>query len=192
MRASRKKAYARLRREKNKKKRALLIRDVHDCNLFMLLSFTGLRISEALTLKVGDIKSDCIIIQKENSKNNQEGVVFFGDKTRRVLAEIERGKSLLPTQSSLLFPPRQREGSSTCAIQSRSYASRRLKYWLDKSGLPTHYSLHSFRHAYATHSLDSGVPLATLKHQLRHSSVSTTSQYLHFTNRGKEAISKLF
>lgn len=166
-------------------------RVISDCHLISLLSLTGLRISEALSLKESDIGDGYIIVRKEVSKNGREGCVFYGEKTGAVIHQIRSIKRLSGSLSSFLFPPRARSGESPC-LQSRSYAAKRFKFWLRRAQLPDRFSLHSLRHFYATHALENGVPLSTVRFQLRHSSISVTSQYLHFTSEAKEALTKLF
>lgn len=155
------------------------------------MAFTGLRISEALNLKEEDLCDDFILIRKEISKNKKEGCVFFGPKTKEVLEQIRAFNTLCGSKSALLFPPRVRAGEGP-RLQSRSYAAKRFKCWLDRACLPSRFSLHSLRHFYATQALEKGVPLSSVRHQLRHSSISVTSQYLHFTSEAREAILKVF
>jgi integrase/recombinase XerD len=43
--------------------------------------------------------------------------------------------------------------------------------------------VHTIRHAFATHLVDSGTDLHTVKELLGHSSIQTTMQYLHLTQK---------
>jgi integrase len=64
----------------------------------------------------------------------------------------------------------------------------RMKYWVKRLGLPDSLSFHSWRHGAATRWLDSGIPLTSVRDQLGHSSISTTSAYLWFTAEAKEKL----
>lgn len=163
------------------------VRVVLDYFLFSLISFTGLRISEALKLKWEDIHDDFIIIQAINSKSGKKGTVYFGPKTRKLIDELRllRLGILHRTQTSLIF-------SLGGKLSSRSYAHTRFKYWLKNCGLPDTFSIHSLRHTYGTQCLDNGLSLTFVRDQLRHSNISITSQYLHLTKENRDKVKDLF
>jgi integrase/recombinase XerD len=48
------------------------------------------------------------------------------------------------------------------------------------AGVSKKCSIHSLRHAYATHQLESGMPLNQLQQQLGHADIRTTQTYLHW------------
>lgn len=153
-----------------------------DRMLYQLLSLSGLRISEALSLKWSDIGEDYVIIRSQ--KNGQKnGTVHIGNKLLRAISEF---RSLnLYSHSEFLFNTQK-------GPYKRSNAHERLKYWLKVAGLRDTLSLHSFRHTYATRCLDAGLPLSLVRDQLRHSSISVTSAYLHFSQENKEKLKEIF
>lgn len=71
--------------------------------------------------------------------------------------------------------------------------SQVFKQWAKKAGLPSHYSIHSLRHTYATNLYKvSGYNLRLVQQQLGHSSVSTTSVYSGVVNKDlDEALERL-
>lgn len=153
-----------------------------DMMLFQLLSLTGLRISEALALRWQDLGEDFLIIraQKNGMKN---GTVFIGDKLNRLLAEFKLSNPY--AHSEHLFNTQK-------GPYKRSNAHERLKYWLKAANLRDSLSLHSFRHTYATRCLDAGLPLTMVRDQLRHSSITVTSVYLHFSQENKDKLKEVF
>ena len=188
---------------KNEKEKAVLViqgkpslsnpsemRTVMDFYIFSLISSTGLRISEVLNLKLDDIGEDHLFIDKKISKNGKDGTVYFGKNTRRLLGEYKRFRELYfrDYSTNILFPSK----SSRKRILSRSYQHTRFKYWLSFSGLPTSFSIHSLRHTYGTICLDKGLSLTFVRDQLRHSSISTTSKYLHLTKENREKVRDIF
>lgn len=164
-------------------------RIVQDYFIFTLIAFTGLRVSEALTLNVDDIGDDYLIIRKDVSKNRKEGTVYFGKKTKTLIDDYLTFREFKFSwmNNNYLFPSKGKRG-----YQSRSYLHKRFKYWLDICGLPSHLSIHSLRHTYGTLCLDKGLSLTFVRDNLRHSSISITSRYLHLTKENRKKVQEIF
>lgn len=162
-------------------------RSIIDYYLFTLLAYTGLRISEALTLKWDDIYDDFLIIHAENSKNKKKGTVYYGPKTKKLLSEFKeiKFKKLNHVNTPLVFGLNWKK-------PSRSYCHTRFKQWLYLSGLSPLLSIHSLRHTYGTICLDKGLSLTFVRDQLRHSNISITSQYVHLTKANRDKVKDLF
>ena len=71
-----------------------------------------------------------------------------------------------------------------------SVVSRELfRRLLSKQGLTIKcYSVHTIRHSFATHLVDNGTDLHTVKELLGHSSLGTTMQYLHLSHKRMEGV----
>lgn len=155
---------------------------VVDRMLFQLLALSGLRISEALNLKWDNIGEDYLVIeaQKNGMKN---GTVYIGNK---LISLLEAFRADNPFQGGpYIF-------NTTRGPYKRTNAHERLKYWLRVANIRDSLSLHSFRHSYATKSLDAGLPLSMVRDQLRHSSIAVTSVYLHFSQENKDKLKEVF
>ncbi len=165
-------------------------RVVMDFYMFSILSNTGLRISELLKIKLEDVGDDYIKIPKYISKNGKDGSVYFGKITRKLLDEYLSFRSCRFSgfNTTILFPSKH----SKSRVLSRSYIHTRFKYWLYICGLPEHFSIHSLRHTYGTICLDKGLSLTFVRDQLRHSSISTTSKYLHLTKKNRDKVKMIF
>lgn len=151
--------------------------------LFKMLSLTGLRISEALTLKWSDILEDCLVIRAVNSKNGKKQSIALGKGSIGLLQGFQKANP--HKGSSYVF--NTRKGS-----MKRTNAHERLKYWLKVAGLRDSISCHSFRHGWAVKALDAGISLSMVRDNLRHSNISVTSTYLNYTQDNLKKLRDVF
>ncbi len=162
------------------------VRVVMDYFLFTLIANTGLRISEALSLKWSDIHDDFLVVRQNVSKNGKKGSVYFGTKTKALLDDLRKSKSAIARdQTDFLF-------SLKGKVATRCYMHVRFKFWLNQTGLPPGLSIHSLRHTYGTQCLDKGLSLTFVRDNLRHSNISITSQYLHLTQESRDKVKDIF
>lgn len=140
--------------------------------MLSILYGCGLRISELLNLKVQDIDGERRTFKIRLGKGNKDRFVVIPpsllDQLRRYWCHEHPRDWLFPTSLRGNYPI------------SDSSLRKKLKATLQMTGINKRYSPHSFRHAYATHQLESGMPLHQLQHQLGHNNVRTTSRYLHW------------
>lgn len=146
----------------------------------------GLRLQEALYLEVSDIDSDRMMIHVHRGKGAKDRLVPLPQRTLQTL----RTHWKTHRHPRWIFPAqgRDRRGSSTAlspmAIQSVQGAMRGAKRLagITKPAV----SIHTLRHAYATHLLEAGVNLRVIQRHMGHSSLETTMVYLHLTHTGQE------
>lgn len=155
-----------------------------DSCLFQLLALTGLRISEALSLKWKDyVDEGYLVIKAENSKNNKRQTVHLG---KRAISLLKSFRDSNPYKGGeYIF-------NSQKGPLRRESAHIRLKSWLSMAGLRNTIHLHSFRHSWAVNALEAGVSLPLIRDQLRHSNISITSAYLSFTKDSLEKFKDAF
>jgi integrase/recombinase XerD len=152
--------------------------------MLSILYGCGLRISELLNLKVQDIDGERRTFKIRLGKGNKDRFVVIPpsllDQLRRYWCHEHPRDWLFPTSLRGNYPI------------SDSSLRKKLKATLQMTGINKRYSPHSFRHAYATHQLKSGMPLHQLQHQLGHNNVRTTSRYLHWlpelSNQGRDLL----
>jgi integrase/recombinase XerD len=130
----------------------------------------GLRLSELIHLQVGDIDSARMVIHVRQGKGAKDRLVPL---SRRLLEEL-RAYWRLYRPRTWLFP-----GDKPGRPITGSNMQRRFAKLVQRVGLTKHCSLHTLRHSYATHLLEAGVDVLTLKTLLGHRSLETTTRYLH-------------
>jgi len=134
----------------------------------------GLRLNELLHLRVTDIDSARMVIHVRQGKGAKDRLVPL---SLRLLQEL-RAYWRVCRPRTWLFPGQTADGTMTA-----SNIQRRFSRLVQQVGLSKHCSMHTLRHSYATHLLEAGVDVLTLKALLGHSSLQTTARYLHVSTQ---------
>jgi integrase/recombinase XerD len=134
----------------------------------------GLRLSELTHLRVTDIDSARMVIHVRQGKGGKDRLVPL---SQRLLDEL-RAYWRLCRPRTWLFPGRRPDRPMT-----GSNVQRRFGHLVKRVGLTKRCSMHTLRHSYATHLLEAGVDLLTLKALLGHTSLQTTARYLHVSSQ---------
>jgi site-specific recombinase XerD len=135
--------------------------------IFMTIYGSGLRISEAANLRIADIDSKNMRIIIKNGKGKRDRYAMLPEATLHVLRDYY--KQCKPKE--WLFWTRNKNKMSTRSIQQAFDSA------MKKSGINKHITLHTLRHAFATHLLESGVNLIAIKQLLGHVRLDTTAWY---------------
>lgn len=141
----------------------------------------GLRMSEALNIRVGDIDRACGLLRVRRGKGAKDRRVFLAPATLRMLEAYWK----VHRNPEWLFPALGRSGKggptatgpmSTAAVQGGMLRT------VKRAGITkSRVTLHTLRHSYATHLLEAGVPLTVLQQQLGHKKIETTLRYVHLS-----------
>lgn len=155
--------------------------------LFILIYGAGLRASEAATLRIGDIDRARSVIHIRCGKGNKDRYVILSPVMLHALSTYwrqYRGKQQARTQQDNDFIFLSTKG------QVLSYSSIGTVYRRSKlaAGIKKHGGVHSLRHAFATHALESGADLFAIKQLLGHSSITSTVRYLRMTDKTRQQI----
>jgi integrase/recombinase XerD len=145
----------------------------------------GLRLHEALHLQVGDIDSDRMRIHAHRGKGAKDRYVPLPEAT----LEILRSYWKLHRNPVWIFPRLGRsgkEGPDATGPMNKSSVQGALRRVLKQLNFKKRISIHTLRHSYATHLLESGVNLRRIQQYLGHNSFNTTMVYLHLTTQGHE------
>lgn len=155
-----------------------------DCVMLEVLYGAGLRVSELVSMKWGDIDFSSGTV-RVLGKGNKERICPLGDVAVNSILNYRDTLSVAPS-----FPDTVLLVSQT-PVPQPAYArwvQRRLKSCLMVAGLPHDLTPHKLRHSCATHMLDEGADLRVVQNLLGHVSLSTTQVYTHITTeRMKEA-----
>ncbi len=138
---------------------------------------TGIRLHELVNIKISDIdfKNKKIKILGKGSK---ERYVLYGDKCRDYLEDYLNNSRnyYLKEASDYLFLNQHGKVLTTSGIEFL------VKKVLKESGTNLKLTPHVLRHTFATHMLNEGADLMTVKELLGHSNLSTTGIYTHVSN----------
>lgn len=146
--------------------------------ILMTIYSAGLRIGEAINLKVKDIDSERMQIRIEQAKGKKDRYTLLAIKTLEILREYV--KEYKP--KNWLFEGQKGEQYSTTSIQAIFRQSKNL------TGIMKNATVHTLRHSFATHLLESGTDLRYIQALLGHSSSKTTEIYTHITTKGFDQI----
>jgi integrase/recombinase XerD len=146
-----------------------------DRTMLEVLYATGLRVSELVHLKLGQVNLNQGVI-RVLGKGNRERLIPLGEEAVRWLRTfIESGRTdiLLDRSTDFLFPTRRGDRMTRQAFWHI------IKRYARKASVDRDLSPHTLRHAFATHLLNHGADLRVVQMLLGHSDLSTTQIYTH-------------
>jgi integrase/recombinase XerD len=149
------------------------IKNVTHRLLLALYYACGMRASEALSLRKTDLDFNRMLILIRSGKGRKDRIVPIPKKLL-VSLKAQVNKNL---NSPYLFT-----GQFGGCYSTRS-AQQILKRALSNAGIKKHVTLHTLRHSFATHLLESGTDLRVIQELLGHSNSKTTEIYTHISNR---------
>ena len=140
--------------------------------LLMLTYAAGLRVSEVCALQLADIESapDRMCIKVRQGKGGKDRYTMLSPQLLQTLREYWQ----LYRPRTWLFPNPSGTGPIDIKVAQRIYGAAR-----DKAGVGRNGGIHTLRHSFATHLLESGVDIHTIQRLLGHGHVSTTMRYFH-------------
>jgi len=156
-----------------------VIEDIRDRALILLLLRTGMRIGEALGLRLTDLDiRDRKIHLFEGEKNSMGRVVYLSDDA---LFAIKLWLRRRDTNKEFVF-----YGQGNKPLCYSTGRSRFVNY-LKKAGLEQKgYTVHCLRHTFASELLNAGMRLECLQQLLGHQDIEVTRRYARLTDRTRE------
>ncbi len=141
--------------------------------LLMVIYSGGLRLSEAIGLKLSDIDSDRMLI-RVRGKGQKERETLLAQEALKALRVYWRTN---PSRD-WLFPGERPDAPLHARTVQKVFEQACRRAEIQKRA-----SVHSLRHSFATHLLDNGVDIRFVQQLLGHTSIRTTTVYLHVTTR---------
>jgi integrase/recombinase XerD len=161
------------------KKLLSAIDDIRDRALILLLLRTGMRIGEALGLRLNDLDmQDRKVHLFQGEKNSMGRVVYLSDDVLGALKLWVRRRD--PNKEFVFYG---RNNKPICYSTGRS----RFVQSIQKAGLEQKgYTVHCLRHTFASELLNAGMRLECLQQLLGHQDIEVTRRYARLTDRTRE------
>ena len=137
--------------------------------LLMVTYSSGLRLGEVCNLRPGDIDSERMMVRVVQAKGAKDRYTILSPVTLAFLRDYWK----IYRVKNFLFENSNHEHLAHKTVQSA------FKKALQKSGVKKDVGIHSLRHSFATHLMEQGVSLPIIQQLLGHTSLRTTSIYLH-------------
>jgi integrase/recombinase XerD len=141
--------------------------------LLIALSYgAGLRVSEAINLKIKDIDLEELTIHLKGAKGDKDRMTIFPKKIMPELMEL----IALRSKNNYVFSS-ERGGKLTERTAQKVFENAKNNAKIQKDA-----TFHSLRHSFATHLLENGVDVRYVQELLGHQNIRTTQLYTKVTN----------
>jgi len=141
--------------------------------MLMLIYSSGLRLGELCNLRIGDLDVDRMMIHVRCGKGKKDRYTCLSP---RLLPELHR---YLEMERPFRYLFNSSAGGKLCtSTLSKIFQRAVKKTGITKQGV----CLHTLRHSFATHLLEDGLDLMSIKELLGHEKLQTTMIYLHVSN----------
>ena len=159
---------------------------LRDRAMLEILYATGLRVSELVSLKLGDLQLDVGYLTAFGKRSKQRIVPLGEAAVDALLSYLQYGRNHLDKAGSqYLFLNRSGDGLT------RQGFWKIIKRRAAEAGIKKKITPHTMRHSFATHLLENGADLRSVQAMLGHADISTTQIYTHVTReRMRQAYEK--
>ena len=140
--------------------------------IFVTLYGGGLRLAECLRLRAADIDSGRLVLEVRAGKGAKDRYVPLSESLLRLLREYWRAERPVGYLFAGKVPGRPLDPTTV---------QRRFQRAVKRADIRKKVTPHSLRHAFATHMLEDGTHVRALQRILGHTSLKTTTIYLHCT-----------
>lgn len=154
--------------------------------IFMTIYGGGLRISEAIKLRVQDIDSKQMRIFVGYGKGEKQRYTILSEENLKILREYYKQ-----------YRPKHPDGYLFLGFNTGTYVTRKsvelafIKWCKEVCNIQKNVSVHSLRHGFATNLYEQGVDIFKIKELLGHATLRATVGYIHLSNFQKDITSPL-
>lgn len=162
--------------------------ELRDKTIFELLYSSGLRISEAVDLTIGDVDLANNFITVIGKGNKQRMVPMGKEAVRLINKYIQDSRPVIISnrESEYLFI--SKKGSQL----NRKSVWRLLKNYVTRTEIQKNITPHTLRHSFATHLIENGADLRSVQELLGHMDISTTQVYTHMAKKHLQKLHKSY
>ena len=147
--------------------------------ILMVTYAAGLRVSETAKLKLSHIDSDRLQIRVDQSKGRKDRYTLL---SAPLLPELRRYYRHYRPQIYLF------EGKKPGAPLATETIQKVFKGAKESAAITKKATVHTLRHCFATHLMENGVDLLTIKKLMGHRSIQTTLRYVHVRHEHVRAV----
>lgn len=144
-----------------------------DALLIELLYSSGIRLSELIGLTIADINLEGGTMKVLGKRNKERIVPLHKIVVNKILDYLESRKTVAEEHFLLL--------TNSGKKMYPKFVYRKVNYYLGQVTTASKKSPHVLRHTFATHMLNNGADLSTIKEILGHANLSATEVYTHNT-----------
>lgn len=138
--------------------------------MLMVIYSSGLRVSESVKLKPENIIRDRMLLKICGAKGHKDRYTILSHEALKHLEKYWK----LYRPKEWLFPGKS--GKSAMAVRSCQHAFYKAK---ENAGITKKGGIHTLRHSFATHALETGCGIFQVQKFLGHKALRTTLQYVH-------------
>ncbi len=151
---------------------------IRDKAMLELLYATGIRVSELINLDINDINLFMGYIHCAGGK--KERIIPIGNKAVSAV-----GKYVEKVRKNMIKTNDEKALFVNCSGQrlSRQGFWKLVKYYQHKAGIVSEITPHTLRHSFATHLLENGADLHSIKEMMGHADISSTQVYSTLVNK---------
>lgn len=135
---------------------------------------SGLRVSEVLRVRLEDVDRGRMMLRVEQGKGRKDRYTVLSERALALLGEYWRA---FHCPRPYFFPGT--DGlRPICAGTAQAVYNEAVR----RSGVRRVGGIHVLRHCFATHLMEAGVDIYTIKRWMGHGALSTTARYMHVTS----------
>lgn len=158
---------------------------LRDYTLAVLFLDTGIRVGEAVQLRIEDLDNGTIKVRGEVAKTRNYRIIPISKRTSKLLVELSKISKANGEDSLFL-------SSVTGTTVDKLVIIKNFEKYGKKAGVEIRCTPHVFRHTFARNAVRKGIDVFTLQKILGHSDISTTRKYIQLdTNDLVESFNKI-